>query len=105
LSKAGHSLIEGQTAKVTEDPMEQTLVELRRRKNRSWKHLHAGVWTCLAGRSHGNRGTALPMQGCSRERPLRRLRLTPPRFSPGWKQRACESLDQSEARRLDYPLL
>jgi len=47
LSKTGHSSIEGQTANASEDPMEQALVELRRKKNRSWKHLRRGCLDLL----------------------------------------------------------
>jgi len=47
LSKAGHSRIEGQTANASEEPMEQALVELRRKKNRSWKHLRRGCLDLL----------------------------------------------------------
>lgn len=47
LSKTGHSLIEGQTANTSDDPMEQVLVELRQKKNRSWKHLRRGCLDLL----------------------------------------------------------
>jgi len=47
LSKKGHSLLEGQTANASEDPMEQVLVELRQKKDRSWKHLRRGCLDLL----------------------------------------------------------
>jgi hypothetical protein len=47
LSKKGHALIEGQAVTAGDDPMEQALVELRRKKNRSWKHLRRGCLDLL----------------------------------------------------------
>jgi hypothetical protein len=47
LSKEGHALIEGQAVVASDDPMEQVLVELRRKKNRSWKHLRRGCLDLL----------------------------------------------------------
>jgi hypothetical protein len=42
LTKRGHATIEGQTLKSGHDAMEEALISLRRKRNRSWAHLRRG---------------------------------------------------------------